>query len=286
MRHELEITLRDVVNELRLRHLLEAYDLLNEIGLSSHDSELQNIFGLQDGVSDNALYVDRVETVLILALGMVAQQYSVTLREDTPLDLMTKLIKALALFERYIQTEFFEGILTSDELDDIEKVAELIPLVAVEIDYQDILDYVTEVKPTVIARMLEITRENALMVEEEEVEVQSKRYRTQLINRLQGLFEAPLLIYRLAKSGYQLGTPLHQLVEPVLDELGDISQEGPDRYVGELLGLYLYSNTPVDGLELTRKLYEDLNEFDALFSRKGKEEVDTLMDALGITVDE
>lgn len=280
MRHELEIALGDVVTTTQYQHILEAYDLLNQLGLSGHDTELQNVLGLQDGISDTPTLIDRVYEVLITGLGSVSLQYGVVLEEGTPLSIMTKIIRGLSLFEQYIQTEFFYQVLTSEDLDNEERLSELMPVLG-DLDSETVLESIVSVKESAIERMLEVTKEALALEPEEEVNVESARTRTLLINRLAPFSDSPLLVYQLAKSGYRMGRDWEALLDAWMVDLDELIDSGAPLAV-ELMGLYLYSGEEVDLPQIRQTLITELQELPHYTEERAVREVDQLYRQLGI----
>ncbi len=258
MYEELQLALMDLISPERLDVFLEAQQLLSSMGLSDFEDEIQQVFGLQDGISDNDLLVSRVETILIYALGDALNQYGVTVREDTPLPVMIGIVQATANIEHYVIPEVLHDFTLGDWQPE-EALAEMVPMFST-VSGVDAFDYITHVRPETITRIREITSAALQYRPPEDTRPTDHKERISQINRLLRATDhaAPSIVVNLAKSGVGSGQPLASLMSYALEDLDKLSTDavGP-----ELLGLVYFSNVPLNQLFTTfRDLVRDYTD--------------------------
>lgn len=262
MFEELQLALMDVVMPERLFVILDAQRLLNELGLTTADEELQTIIGLQDGISDTDLLVGRVDDCLTIALRSALREYGVTPGDDVRMPVLTALLRTVGQFEFYLVptllAERMEAALSNEEL-----LASVVPLFT-EVSENEAFEALTQVEDATITRMRTVTRELLTHHPTTPREVNQRDLRTHRINQILVHTQRfhPVHALELSQAGVGMGLPLEHLVDLTVERLEALDLE-PLAY--ELIGLGYYSNTPVDTLlvtlqELTRSLTDDLQQ--------------------------
>jgi len=245
MMDELRIALHDIIPEERIRVFLEAQQLLSSIGLSSFEDELQNIIGMQDGISDNYLFVGRIQDVLIYALGDSLTQYGITLEENTTLPVMTGILQAVANVEHYVIPQALYDMTLADWTPE-ELVAEMTPMFS-DITGAEAFEAIVHVDDAVVVRLREIARQ---AVEQDTEHLPHREAKTGAIKRVNALLnltqrEHPHLVVELAKSGVPSGQPLDTLLETSVEALDGMPTE---KAALELLGLVFFSGVEPEAL--------------------------------------
>lgn len=256
MYEELQLALWDIISPEQLYVILEAQRLLNDIGLTTADDELQNVIGLQDGISDNTILINRIEDVLLYAVGSALNEYGITLRDDAPFPLMVGILRTVSQFELYLIPESLSDVINSAD-DNEEVVSYLVPLFT-EFDEQEALDNIVTVEDATIRRMHAVVEELIAVTPTDNPVVEKRELRIKRINQMliQTQRMHPLIVVDLAQSGVRMGQPLDLLVTQVIDRLEPLALE-PLAY--EMLGLTYYSNTPIsDILQATLQGVEEL----------------------------
>lgn len=258
MYEELQLALMDLITPERLDVFLEAQQLLSSMGLSDFEDEIQQVFGLQDGISDNDLLVSRVETILIYAMGDALNQYGVTVRDDTPLEVMAGIAQATANIEHYVIPEVLHDITLGDWQPE-EALAEMVPMFSA-VSGVNAFDYLTHVKEDTITRIREITASVLQYRPPEDNRPVDHKERIARINQLlrHTQHTAPAVVVNLAKSGVGSGQPLTSLMNYALE---DLDKMNTDEVGIELLGLVYFSNTPLDNMTSTiRDVIQDYTD--------------------------
>jgi len=240
MLDELRIALHGIIPEERIRVFLEAQQLLSSIGLSSFEDELQNIIGMQDGISDNYLFVGRIQDVLIYALGDSLTQYGITVEENTTIPVMLGILQAVANVENYVIPQTLYDMTLSDWTPE-ELVSEMTPMFS-DITGAEAFDAIVKVDDAVVTRLREITSQ---ATEQNAEDLPHRDAKTGAIKRINALLNAtnhhhPQLVVEMAKSGIPSGQPLEVLLGETLETLDTLPT---DKLALELLGLVFYSGS-------------------------------------------
>jgi len=240
MLDELRIALHGIIPEERIRVFLEAQQLLSSIGLSSFEDELQNIIGMQDGISDNYLFVGRIQDVLIYALGDSLTQYGITVEENTTIPVMLGILQAVANVENYVIPQTLHDMTLTDWTPE-ELVSEMTPMFS-DITGAEAFDAIVKVDDAVVTRLREITGQ---ATEQNAEDLPHRDAKTGAIKRINALLNAtnhhhPQLVVEMAKSGIPSGQPLEVLLGETLETLDTLPT---DKLALELLGLVFYSGS-------------------------------------------
>jgi len=220
--------------------LLDAYRILETIGLTDQDTELLNIMGLDSEASDSYLLVGRIEACLTIAVGDQLSQYGVTLMDGTPLNVMTEVLQAVGTFERYHIPEAVRDIFLTDEFDNEEKFAEFVSLFS-GLEPIDVTHHLENIKPDTLKRIQTIADDELANVPKPELPLQELRERGRFINLIERKSPEQHLMVVRKLSDY--GFPMNVDVDLVLDDLTDALDTIPDdteQLVYELLAVSAY----------------------------------------------
>ncbi len=245
MNEELQLALAGVISPERLEVILQGQRLLNDLGLTTADDELQQIFGLQDGISDNQLFVSRIEDCLLLAVGDSLRQYGITVAEHTPFAMMVGILHAVSQFEYYILPETLLD-LTCGTDDSEVLLAGLVPLFS-ELQREEVLEYLTAVEASTIARIRQIASDHLALREVTVARPDDYHQRIRILNGMlrRSLNAHPQVVLQLAKNGIRAGLPVGELLEQALDDLDALKLEAAAR---EIVALVYFSDTPLDDI--------------------------------------
>lgn len=261
MLQELDLALNDVVLPERLELLLDTYALLNKLGMDDVDTELQQIIGLQDGISDTDLFVSRVSDCLELACRELLTQFGVALIDELPLTTILGVLQTVTDFEYYIIPENVIDIIDSSDTNE-EVVVRMTPLFS-GLDEVTAMEAVLSVSDSTIARIRQVCLENHVQDPEERELPDYYQWRIDTINHiLRATPDMPHLAKQLVDNGIRLGLPLDVVVGQVIDQLAEVPI--PDLGT-EIIMLVCFSATPIDELgtaaiEIAKALTDDLTE--------------------------
>lgn len=261
MYEELQLALMDVVTPERLYVILDAQQLLNQIGLTTADDELQQIFGLQDGISDYDLFISRIDACLIYALGGALREYGITCKDDVSMANMCAILRTVANFEFYVIPETLVNITHDEELTNEEIVAELVSLFT-ELSLEEALEGIAGVEDSTILRMQAVSTElDVYTVTDTESQIEHRELRLRRINQMlaDNQWKSPIITLGLSRNGVKLGQSLELLVSTTYEDL-EASQD--EHLPTELLALVYFSNTPIEeilssALDLVDEFFED-----------------------------
>lgn len=242
MYNDLKQCLLLYVNENVAHNYLEAYRILNEIGLSDQDTELLNIMSLDGEASDGALLVGRIEACLTYAVGDQLSQYGITMMEGTPLPVMTSVLEATATFENYHIPEAVRDILLTDEFDDDEKFAEFVSLFS-DLEPIDVTFHMESIRATTLERIKTTVEDEIAIIQPPSEPIPKMRERSRLINHIERtVTDKHLMVVRkVADSGFQMGVDHDIVLEDVVAILDGIT--GNDEQLAlEILALSVYTD--------------------------------------------
>lgn len=242
MYEELQLALTDIVSPEQLDVLLDAQQILAALGLTDFEDELQQVFGLQDGISDNDLLVSRTRDVLIYALGDALTQYGVTVEDETPMPVMVGILQAVANIEHYVIPEVLHDM-TLGNWQAEEIIADMTPMFST-VPGDEAFEYILAVKSDTITRIREITGQALHYTPPEDTRPPDHRKKISKINAMLNRTQQqhPIKVTELAKSGVASGQSFDTLLELSIEYLDTLST---DQVALELLGLVYYSDTPM-----------------------------------------
>lgn len=277
MYEELQLALADVVTPEQLDVLLECHQQLSDLGLSDFEDELQQVVGLQDGISDNDLFVSRIRDVLLYAVGDALTQYGVEVDDETPLNVMVGILQAVANIEHYIIPEHLHDLACSGRPSE-EIIAEMTPMFSV-VPGDEAFEHIVAVKDDTIIRLREITGQ---LLSYRTPDDHRPADHTLKIAKINGLLNAtqqqrPAKVNELAKSGVRSGQPLDTLLELSIEYL---DAQPTTEVAIELLGLAYYSDVPMS--ELTDVLREVVREYTDDYQEQVK--ISHALTSLGVTL--
>lgn len=266
MHEELQLALMDTLLPERLFVILDALKALNEIGLSSVEDELQAIFGLQDGISDDDLFVARIEDCFHLALDSAISEFGIRTVDETSMAIKTALLRTVGTFEYYLIPQTLADLTHDDEASNEEIVASLVPLFT-EVDEIEALDHLDYVGDATIHRMQVVANELVSLVPEEPLPIDNHDLRVRRINQILNKMDeldstTTKSVLEISRGGVSMGQSLEGLLSIAYEDLEPLRASS---WAYELLGLTYYSNTPIDEVfpkaqHLVSELTEDPDE--------------------------
>lgn len=261
MYDDLEQCLLLYVNEDVTHVLLEAYRVLDSIGLSDQDTELLNIMGMGSEETDGALLVGRIEACLTYAVGDQLSQYGIKVIDGTPLVVMTSILEATATFENYHIPEAVRDILLVDEFDDEEKFAEFISLFS-NLEPVDVMFYLEEIRTATLDRINTTVNDEISTKEPPAEPIPQVRERARLINHLERTSPEKHLttIRAVSDSGFQMGVNSDMILEQAVDILDNIDDNVQLAY--EIMALAVY--TDIDHVTVFKDFVDDYADSDSL----------------------
>jgi len=242
MYEELRVGLDGVVTPEYLDVLLAAHRGLTDAGVDSIDDALIGIFGMQDGMADSAMLVNRTADALALGLTEALREYQIAFNPHTPLPVLTGVLQTVSTFEHYTIPETLWALTTTGE--DPDWILGQITGLFSDTRADDVMEHVDQVDGSVITRMRQVA-EDRMQHEAPEPDVPADYHeRIGVINHIQRLTarKHPKLAMDLAEAGFPINQPLLTIVEQCLDKL---DQMPPGEAGREFLGLVYYSNTPL-----------------------------------------
>lgn len=243
---------------------LDAYRVLNEIGLSDQDTELLNIMGIGSEESDSYLVTGRIEACLTYGVGGQLNEYGVIVMDGTPLTVMTKILEAVATFERYHIPEAVSDIFLTEEFDDEEAFSEFVSLFS-DLEPVDTIEYLSSIKHSTIERIKLICTEELSTRVNMTDEVPNRRERSKLINHIERSSPEKHLhvVRKVADYGYPMNVNVDSVLDDVVDLLDGITE--PQQMSLEILALIVY--TDEDYLTSYRTFVDDYADTEHLTSR-------------------
>jgi len=263
MRDLIEKALRDVIGTEQLHLVTDSVALFETIGLSTPSDELQSILERQDGVSDTALFVSRINDIIFIAYDEVFKRFGVTVIDEAPLAFKIALLETLTSLEYYIIPEqiqmLYKAPFTNEEI-----IAHLIPIFST-FNLEQSMDYLESVSDATVERLALII-ENKLMQKDPEglnppADNTARLARLNKLIKFKGAQELSI-VYSLAQAGVRAGRPLKALLSQHIEALEGLE---PQRLTTELLALTLFSDTSLDHVKT--QTHELINEFEENIGR-------------------
>lgn len=261
MFEELQLALMDLVTPERLFVILEAHRVLMDLGIDDVNDELQQIIGLQDGISDTGMFIDRINDCLTLTLRNTINDYSVDVSDEINLIQLTALIRTVANFDDYLIPDTLVSLLSSDQ-NNVEMLASIVPLFT-ELSEEEALEVITEVSDSTITRMRVIADEMLATQIGEYNEVPDQTLRIKRINAIRNQTQGqhPFVVMGLTDNGVTLGQNFEVLISMSLTQLEPLALK---EMAYELVGLVYFSNTPIGDIKQTlqESIYEIYDEYE------------------------
>lgn len=261
MFEELQLALMDLVTPERLFVILEAHRVLMDLGIDDVNDELQQIIGLQDGISDTDLFISRIDECLMISLYDTINEYNVGIRDDVTMAQLTAIVRTVTMFDDYIIPDTLVALLESDQ-SNIEMIAAMVPLFT-ELSEEEALEVITDVSDATIARMRSIADEMLSTQVGEYNEVADQTIRVKRINMMRNNTQGhhPRIAVELANSGVKLGQNFEVILSMSVLQLEPLPLK---EMAYELVGLAYFSNTPIGDIRQTlqESVYEIYDEFD------------------------
>lgn len=257
MQEILDSVLTPLITEDRKEIILECVASLESGGFETALDELHQIIEIQDGISDNAMLLGRIDDVIFTAQSRVFNEHQITVSLESSMAVRSSIVRALANFDTYILPDqllmLFQGGFTPDEI-----IANMAAIFS-DVDSEDVREVIVEVSVELMRAIEDVVTKN-LMVRGVPTTKVAPVSRIRLVNRaLDAVGREPLsMITELAAAGVRVGTPIKLLIEQSMTALDRYT---PDAAAVQILGLVLFSDVPVDAIQKTTiDLCEDFTD--------------------------
>lgn len=257
MREILDSVLTPLITEDRKEIILECVASLETGGFETALDELHQIVEIQDGISDNAMLLGRIDDVIYTAQSRIFNEHQITVSLESSMAIRSSIVRALANFDTYILPDqllmLFQGDFTPDEI-----IANMAAIFS-DVDSEDVREVIEEVSVELMRAIEDVVTKN-LMVRGVPTTKVAPVSRIRIVNRaLDAVGREPLsMIIELASAGVRVGTPIKLLVEQSMSALDRYT---PDVAAVQILGLVLFSDVPVDAIQKTTiDLCEDFTD--------------------------
>lgn len=257
MQQILDSVLTPLITEERKEIILECVASLESGGFETALDELHQVIEMQDGISDNAMLLGRIDDVIYTAQSRIFNEHQITVSLESSMAVRSSIVRALANFDTYIIPDqlllLFQGGFSPEEI-----IAQMAAIFS-DINSEDVYECIEAVSVELMRAIEDVITKN-LMVRGVPSTRVAPVSRIRLVNRaLDAVGREPLsMITELATAGVRVGTPIKTLIEQSMAALDRFS---PDAAAIQILGLVLFSDVPVDAIQKTTiDLCEDFTD--------------------------
>lgn len=257
MNEYLRTLITPLVTPERLEYFREAYDLLERINFVDCLDELYMITQIQDGISDNAMFLQRLSDVIYIGLKEMLLQHEVIVNDDIPewalLQLMQSIIMVDAYTLPYEILEMHDAGYSGDEL--LAAVAANFGY----LDFDELVQWIVQVSDNFTANLINLLNTRASMesvVDNVPIEPDAIRRMNLVLIKLGS--ERIKLAKELLDSGVRVGIGWDLIETMAFDGLEKI----PVQQVGyELLGLFVLAGMDIKTIkEKAQQIMEDFTD--------------------------
>lgn len=239
MGDEIQLALLNLVSDERAQVLKNLCDILEELNFDNHHFEIQQIFGLQDTMSDDALLVERINDALTVACWTCLGQCGIEV-VDSPLTEYIPILTLVARWEHFVMPEVLYA--------DIESAGSDIEAFAIAVETitghprDNVIETLEWINPNTIMMMRQklATLSEGVDLPDESHVIKIKKIAKEVNSTitLAGVDDNKTIVSQLARDGVMPLTSFGQLLAMKLEEIDAI----PIRRRGvELYLMYLYS---------------------------------------------
>lgn len=245
MLHELEECLSLYLDPITYTPFLEAYRVLESIGMEDQDIELTNILGLGSDDSDSHQLIGRIEACLTYAVGGKLNEYGVIMSDGTPLIVMVKILEVVATFERYKNHQEVYDLYLTDEYDDADRLAEIVAMFS-DLETIDVTHYLETVRSSTMLRIKTIAEEELMTVPTPQLGISHFEHKD-VIDRLKRITDASQegrleLVTRFSEYGF-LPFMEDDFIDTVMEDTVDYldSLQNEKQIVAEITAIFSYA---------------------------------------------
>lgn len=257
MNEYLRTLITPLVTPERLEYFREAYDLLERINFVDCLDELYMITQIQDGISDNAMFLQRLSDVIYIGLKEMLLQHEVIVNDDIPEWALLQLMQSITMVDAYTLPyeilEMHDAGYSGDEL--LAAVAANFGY----LDFDELVQWIVQVSDNFTTNLINLLNTRASMesvVDNVPIEPDAIRRMNLVLIKLGN--ERISLAKELLDSGVRVGIGWDLIETMAFDGLEKI----PVQQVGyELLGLLVLAGMDIKTIkEKAQQIMEDFTD--------------------------
>lgn len=257
MNEYLRTLITPLVTPERLEYFREAYDLLERINFVDCLDELYMITQIQDGISDNAMFLQRLSDVIYIGLKEMLLQHEVIVSDDIPEWALLQLMQSITMVDAYTLPyeilEMHDAGYSGDEL--LAAVAANFGY----LDFDELVQWIVQVSDNFTTNLINLLNTRASMesvVDNVPIEPDAIRRMNLVLIKLGN--ERISLAKELLDSGVRVGIGWDLIETMAFDGLEKI----PVHQVGyELLGLLVLAGMDIKTIkEKAQQIMEDFTD--------------------------
>tara|TARA_B100000929_G_scaffold275393_1_gene249274 strand:+ start:3209 stop:4033 length:825 start_codon:yes stop_codon:yes gene_type:complete len=252
---ELDYYLGSITTPENQRLLIRSCELLNQAGILSHESDIEQILRTADNhtTEDNLLDLFSLLTEYLIN---TIEKFGLSVEDSVPIKALNHILDSLLILPNYGDPEAVLGAI-EDETDVEERVCDIFSIVS-SLRWHDFAPYITSVDEALLPRIASVTEQN-IPPEEPGEDISFYRERVQRLRE----HNPDAFAHQIVREGFRLGTPLNTLIGRFHDDL-DAAEAKADELAEKLLNIIYVSNTPSAsvlscGEELLEDYAKDIN---------------------------
>lgn len=241
--------------------ILGCINTFTEIGYEAVLDDINECIGMQDGISDNAILLDRIDSVITIAQDAILRTHEITVSPQATTVQKQAIVEAVVNVGNYILPEQIK-LLFNGEFDNTQILGQLVPMFGLE-SYDEIHPLIEDVSESFIERLI-AQIEATLQVDQTTEDYIQPVSKVATLNRAFGTWGKDnfSIIVNLSNAGMRIGAEfdlLYNLTAVTVSELE------VDKVILEIFGIAMFSNIPKSKIwvELDRMIvdYADGNHF-------------------------
>lgn len=252
---ELDFYLGSITTPENQRLLIRSCELLNQAGILSHESDVEQILRTADNhtTEDNLLDLFSLLTEYLIN---TIEQFGLSIEDSVPLKALNHILDSLLILPNYGDPEAVLGAL-EEETGVEERVCDVFSIVS-SLRWHDFAPYILSVTDALVPRISSVVEQN-IPPEEPGEDISFYRERVQKLRR----HNPQSFAHEVIREGFRLATPLNTLVGRYHDDL-DAKEAKPNELAEMVLNLLYVSDTPEArvlsrGEELMEDYGKDIN---------------------------
>lgn len=252
---ELDFYLGSITTPENQRLLIRSCELLNQAGILSHESDIEQILRTADNhtTEDNLLDLFSLLTEYLIK---TIEQFGLGIEDSVPIKALNHILDSLLILPNYGDPEAVLGAL-EEETGVEERICDIFSIVS-SLRWHDFAPYITSVTDALLPRIAEVTEQN-IPPEEPGEDISFYRERVQKLRR----HNPNAFAHQIVREGFRLATPLNALVGRFHDDLDQVESK-PKELADLVLNILYVSDTPSDailsrGEELLEDYAKDIN---------------------------
>lgn len=257
MNEYLRTLITPLVTPERLEYFREAYDLLERINFVDCLDELYMITQIQDGISDNAMFLQRLSDVIYIGLKEMLLQHEVIVNDDIPEWALLQLMQSITMVDAYTLPyeilEMHDAGYSGDEL--LAAVAANFGY----LDFDELVQWIVQVSDNFTTNLINLLNTRASMESvADNVPIEPDAIRRMNLVLIKLGSERIKLAKELLDSGVRVGIGWDLIETMAFDGLEKI----PVQQVGyELLGLLVLAGMDIKTIkEKAQQIMEDFTD--------------------------